>query len=172
MTKWAESISDQPVATKEVSPTKPDLVKRQSSLRQWLRSESEPIPAKNRQPPVQLPSSDDYPDHEIAELLANADVLEDSPMMPPEVANARKAGDLTGVDHCSSSDDTFETPPSTPPFREDSGTAPSRRRKRSCSDSMQAPPPRNVSRKTSGEKSAQEVSNLTPPKRLSSYSRN
>ena len=155
-TKQAESVSDQPIATKEASPTKSDLSKHQTDPRQWLRSESEPIPAKSRQPPVQLPSSDDYPDHEIVELLANADVLEDSPMMPPEVASERKAGESTGVDHCSSSDDTFETPPSTPPFRDDSNTAPYRRRKRSYPDSMQAPPPRNVFRKTSGEKSAQE----------------
>lgn len=165
LTEKAEIVSDNPIATSGVLPTKPDTVKRQSSLRQWLRSNSEPGPAKCIDPAAQHPSSDDYPDHELAELLVNADALENPLMMPHEAGYARRAGEPADIDHSSSSD-AFETPPTTPPLRTESSTAPSRTRKRSCPDSMQAPPPRNVSRKISREEKAQEVSNSITPRGL------
>lgn len=158
LTPQAKTISDDPIATHEVLPTKPDIIKHQSGSRQWLRSESEPRPAKGRDPPALHPSSDDYPDHELAELLANAEVLEDSPLMLAEGAHARKGVEPAEIDHNSSSEDTFETPPTTPPPPADSSVASFETRKRLRPDFMQAPLPRNVSQKTSAEKTAQEVS--------------
>ena len=165
-TQQAETTSDDPIATHEISPTKPDISKHHSGPSQWLRSESEPGPAKRRDPAALHPSSDDYPDHEIVELLANSEVLGDSLLMPP---HTRKTREPTEIDHDSSSEDTFETPPTSPPLRADSSVASSKTRKRSCPDPMQAPPSRNVSRKTSGDKSVQEVSNLISSTGLSHY---
>lgn len=159
--RLAETISDKPIPTNEVSPTKPNLSKRQSSLALWLRSKSEPGPAKGEVPPAQHPlSSDDYPDSEMAELLVNADAMDTSYAVPIQAATAMMADEPAKLEHNSSSEDTFETPPTTPPWRKNPSFGPSTDRKRSHPDSVQAPTPRNVSRKTSSEKSAQEVSGL------------
>lgn len=150
-------IEDQPIPTNESSPTKPNLSKRQSSLAPWLRSRSEPGPAKGEVLPAQQPSSsDDYPDHEMAELMVNSDAVDTSLAVPTQAAYARKAGESTKLEQRSSSEETFETPPSTPPRRKNSSFGPFADRKRLHPDSMQAPPSRNVSRKISNEKSAQE----------------
>lgn len=159
--RLAETISDKPIPTNEVSPTKPNLSKRHSSLALWLRSKREPGPAKGEVPPAQHPSSsDDYPDSEMAELLVNADAMDTSYAVPIQAATVRMAGEPAILEHNSSSEDTYETPPTTPPWRRNPSLGPSTDRKRSHPDSVQAPTPRNVSRKTSSEKSAQEVSGL------------
>lgn len=168
-----EIVSDQPIPTNESSPTKPNLSKRQSSLAPWLRSRSEPGPAKGEVLPAQQPSSsDDYPDHEMAELMVNSDAVDTSLAVPTQAAYARKAGESTKLEQRSSSEETFETPPSTPPRRKNSSFGPFADRKRLHPDSMQAPPSRNVSRKISNEKSAQEVSGLGLSRGLSQYSKN
>lgn len=146
--------------TNEVSPNKPNLSKPQSSPAIWLRSKSEPGPVNRGISPAQHPlSSDDYPDYEVAELLANTDAMDTSSAVPCQPAYARRAGEPAKIDQSVTSEDTFETPPTTPPLPKMS-LGPSTERKRAYPDSMQAPPSRNVSRKTLSEKSAQEVSGL------------
>ena len=160
-----EIVSDQPIPTNEFSPTKPNISKRQSSLALWLRSRSEPGPAKGGISPAQHPSSsDDYPDHEMADLMVNVAV-------PTQAADAWEAGESAKLEQRSSSEDRFETPPSTPPQCKPSSFDPSVDKKRSHPDSMQAPPSRNVSRKTSSEKSAQEVSGMGSSRGLSQFSK-
>lgn len=155
-----ETISDKPVPTNKVSPIKPSPSKRQSNLGQWLRSKSEQGPAKSGELPAQHPSSDDYPDLEMAELLVDADAMKTSLAVPTKWTNAPKASVLENTEQTSSSEDAFETPPTTPPPEKSSSLSHSTDKKRSRPDSMQAPPSRNVSRKISTEKSAQEVSGL------------
>ena len=104
------------------------------------------------------PSSDDYPDHEMAELLANDDMIETLSAVRVGAAKLEKAGNPTIFERDSSPEETFKTPPTTPPRRRDLSPRPLQDKKRSYPDSMQAPPPRNVSRKMSGEKSASDVS--------------
>ena len=142
------------------------------NLRQCLKSVADRVRAGDNileVPSVQHhPSSDDYPDHEMAELLANDDTIETIETLSAVrvgVAKAEKAGDPTIFERDSSSEETFKTPPTTPPRRKDSGSRPLQDKKRSYPDSMQAPPPRNVSRKMSGEKSASDVSHTIPWKR-------
>ena len=109
-------------------------------------------------PPAQHhPSSDDYPDHGMAELLANGDTIETLSAVQV-AAKSEKAGGFARFERDSSSEETFKTPPTSPPRRKDSSPRPLEDKKRSYPDSMQAPPPRNVSRKMSGVKSASEVS--------------
>ncbi len=165
----AETLLDNPIPTNEISPAKPNRSKRQSSLATWLRSKSEPGPAKGGIPPAQHPpSSDDYPDYEMVELMADADAMDTSSAVPTQAADTRKAGKPANLEQSSSGEETFETPPTTPPRRKTSTVD----RKRAHPDSMQAPPPRNVSRKVSSEKSAQEVSCLIASRRLNYYSKN
>lgn len=168
----AETVSDDPIPTNETSPSKPKIFKRQSSLALWLRSKSEPGPAKGGDPSAHHPSSsDDYPDQEMAELLVNIDAMNNSSAIPTPAAYPRKAGEAAKLEQSSSSEDTFETPPTTPPLRKRSSLGPSTDRKRSHPDSMQAPPSRHVSRKTSSEKSAQEVSGSILLRELSQTAR-
>lgn len=142
------------------SSTKPSMSKCRPSHTQWLRSTSEPGPAKSGDPPAQHPSSDDYPDHEIVELLANSDALGNSLLIPSEANYLHKAGEPMDLGQRSSSEDTFETPPTTPPSHKHPSIEPSRNRKRSYPEAMRAPPSRNVSRKTFNDTSIQEVSVL------------
>ena len=159
----AEKPLDNPIPTNEISPTKSNRSKRQSSLATWLRSKSELEPAKGGIPPAQHPpSSDDYPDCEMVELMVNADAMDTSSAVPTQAADARRAGKPEKLEQSSSSEEIFETPPTTPPRRKTSTAD----RKRAHPDSMQAPPPRNVARKVSSEKSAQEVSGLIASRRL------
>ena len=154
-----DTVSDNPIPTKEASPTKPNRTKRQSSLALWLRSKSEPGPAKGGFSPARHPpSSDDYADNEIAELLVHADAMNTSSAHPIRATYARNTGGSAELKQSSSSEDDFETPPSSPPLRQTSSSGSSADKKRKHPNSMQAPPLRNVSRKTSSEKSAQEVS--------------
>ena len=159
--RLANTVSDDPMPTNEVSPNEPNLPQPHWSLPPSRRSKSEPGPADYGVPPAQHPSSSGYyPDNEMAELLVNADAMDTSFAVPfQQAACARKAGEPAKVDHSVSSEETFETPPTTPPSRKHLSPSPTER-KRVHPDSMQAPPSRNVSRKTSSEKSAQEVSDL------------
>lgn len=144
----------------EVSPIEPSLPKPRSSLAPSRLYESEPGPG-DRSSTAQHPSSSEYyPDYEMAELLVNADAMDTSSAVLVQAAHARKAGEPAKLDQSVSSEDEFETPPTTPPLRKHSSLSPSMERKRAHPDSMQAPPSRNVSRKTSSEKSAHEVSDL------------
>lgn len=101
------------------------------------------------------------PKHKINNITENMGI---SLVMPTEAVSvhARKAGEPADLEN-NSSEETFETPPTTPPPLSESSVEPFGTRKRSCPDSMQAPHLRNVSRKTSNETSAQEVSNLNYP---------
>ena len=159
--RLAETVLDGPDPANEISPTKPVLSERQSSLRPWLRSERESGPAKDEVSPAQLPSSSmDYLDNEMVELMANADAMNMSSTVPTLAEYARKACESAISEH-SSSDDAFETPPTSPPLHRSSSLGVSTDRKRSHPDSIPATLSRIVSRKTSNEKSAQEVSGLT-----------
>lgn len=118
-------------------------------------------------PPAQHhPSSDDYPDHEMAELLANGDTIETLSAFQVGAAKSEKAGGSARFEQDSSSEETFKTPPTSPPRRKDSSPRPLKDKKRSYQDSMQAPPLRNVSRKMSGVKSASEVSHTNSSEAL------
>lgn len=156
---------DDPIPSKEVSPTKSNLSKRQSTLLPGLRSKSEPGPARGGILPAEHPSSDDYPDHEMVELLVNADGMNTSSAVSIYDAYALKVGRPANIEQNSSSEDNFETPPSTPPRREGSSHGSSSDRKRARPDSMQAPPSRNVSRKISSEGSLQESIYQNDPKK-------
>lgn len=165
--RFADIVSDDPIPTNEVSPTKPHLSERQSKPSLWLRSKSEPEPAKGGAPSGQHPSSsDDYPDLEMADLLVDADAMNTPSAVPTQAADARNAGEPAKSEQSSSAEDTFETPPTTPPMRKNSSLGLSTDRKRSHPESMQAPTSRNVSRKTSSETSAQEVSGLISSREL------
>ena len=132
------------------------------NLRHCLKSVVDRIRAGGnipRVPPAQHhPSSDDYPDHEMAELLANDDTIETLSAVQVGAAKSEKAGGSARFEWDSSSEEIFKTPPTSPPRRKDSSPRPLEDKKRSYPDPMQAPPPRNVSRKMSGVKSASEVS--------------
>ena len=122
-------------------------------------------------PPAQHhPSSDDYPDHEMAELLANDDTIDTLPTVRVGAAKSEKAGEPAISERDSSPEETFKTPPTSPPRRK-SSPRPIQDKKRSHPDSMQAPPPRNVSRKMLGEKSASEVSHTVSSETLDGHLR-
>ena len=145
------------------------------SLRQCLKSVVDRIRAGENipeAPPAQHhPSSDDYPDHEMAELLANDDTMETLSAVQVGAAKSEKAGEPAIFERDSSSEESFKTPPTTPPRRKVSSPRPLQDKKRSHPDSMQAPPPRNVSRKMLGEKSASEVSHTISSETLDEHVR-
>ena len=143
----------------DACPTRLNPSKTQLSPRQLLRSKSEPEATKIGGPPAHHPSSDDYLDHDSGELLANIGAAEQPLVLPIESIYARDVNKHAELEY-SSSEDTFETPPSTPPSYPDL-FEPFGARKRSCPDSIQTRPIRNVSRKISSDKSPQKVSNLS-----------
>ena len=150
--------SDHPTATNEVSPIKPNMQKRLASPKQRLPSKNGPGSAKSKGLAPQHPSSDDYTDDETAEYLANLNAVDTSLIMPSEPVCAQKTGEPAEIEQNSSSDDTFQTPPTSPIKDWDAESFATR--KRPFPDSMRAPLQRNVSQKTFSDSSAQEVSDL------------
>ena len=142
----------------KVSPIKPNMQKRQASPKEWLQSKNGPGSAKSKGLAPQHPSSDDYPDDETAEYLANFNPIDTTLLTPSEAVFAQKTDEPAEIEQGSSSDDTFHTPPTSP--LKDSGVEPFATRKRPFPDSMRAPSQRNVFQKTFSDSSAQEVGDL------------
>ena len=158
--RLTKTLTDELVPTNGVLLNEPNLPKPHSSLAPLRSSKSETGPANRGITPAQHPSSSEYyPDDEMVELLVDADAMDTSYAVPVQAAYTRKAGEPAKVDQSVSPEETFETPPTTPPSRKHLSPSPTER-KRAHPDSMQAPPSRIVSRKTSREKSAQKVSDL------------
>lgn len=142
-----------------------DQSHRQSSLTQWFRSKSDPNTAPAS---AQHPSSDDYQDDDITDVFSDIQHKDAKPMSLTSTTShvVPKSRERRISNRTSSTEEKFETPPTTPPRLmganiglgigvEDSTAAfydryselvPVMSRKRSYPESMKPPLPRKVSR--------------------------
>ena len=167
-----ENIANSTIGPKAASITpsaKTSTPRRQSSITQWFRSKSEP----NAITTSQQISSDDFPDQEVTDLLAD---VARSPM-PTDCALADPRPRTSAP---ASPEEKFETPPSTPPnarsvdlVTDAPGSEfpasyykkpeiPISTRKRSFPESMKPPMPRKMSRDTRSHDASNSIGHLQP----------